>query len=380
MARTANKDTSAVLGAGAAAKKFTVALKKPPSIRSFVERQKALAVAAAERAAGAVLLKGKPQLARSLAPRVVLAAVRHTDSKTNVGEILSAVKLAGVTLTPAAISAALQTVKMPPHKIAKALSAMGVSAATIADAVSMLDGSSNPVKVAHAMALGGFAVSDIVSALGESGLANESNAMAIINAAGLKISEKQMKKSISSGVSKNPGHKVVDNVQKLATKTGLPSGAASTIAALKKAGLPVTPINVAKAIKKIGMSTSDSVKTLTALGVSRGVIGAAMKEAGFSSTAVLNSEHNIVSSSQINEAALAQIGRISATASDVIKSMLKKKIALTSGNLRNALKGEGVKGYKIEGIVSLVHPAKLISKMKTKAKRFASKMARVGKK
>jgi hypothetical protein len=374
-AKTADVFPGAVAGAGVAARKYAGALERPQSVHSFVERQKAQAVAAAEQAAAAVLQKGSAQLKKGLAPEVVLAAVRRTDAKTNVAEIISSVKANGVKLTPAAVSAALHSVKMPAHKIAKALSAMGVSLATICDSISMLSGSTNPASVARATARAGFAVPDIVSGLSEAGLANSKNMMNILTAAGLKISQKEMHKAISSGIGRNPGHKVVDAAQKVKTKTGMPSGAASTIAALKKAGLPVTPINVAKSLKKIGMSTADTVRTLTALTVAKDVIAAAMKQAGFTTSAVERSENKVTSSSQVNEAVFIQINGISQTASDVIRSMLKKKISLSKANLQNALKGEGVKVDKIEKIVALVHPSSRIAQLKAKAKELAKELA-----
>jgi len=365
-AQNADKNPQNVAGAGQIVKQLTGALRKGTgrsAVQQLVQRQKAKAVAAAEKAASTALGKRKGKSMKAVAHKVVLAAVRRENAVKNAAEIVNAVKAAGVALTPAAISAALNSAGMRFDKIAKALSNMGVSAAAICNSLSSIGSNANPAKIAKEMSRAGFSTGDIVSGLTEAGLASSRNMGSVMASAGLKISSKGIKQAIASQSGLNPGHKIITGADKLGTRTGLPKGAASTLSSMSRAGIPVTPLNVAKALKKIGMSTLHVMKTLTAVGVSPEVGAAAMKQSGFKAMAVDISMRKVRSSSAINTATLGLVKRISNAASDIIKSMVAKKITLTRDNLRNALKGEGVSAKKVEQVADLVAPKRAFKKV-----------------
>jgi hypothetical protein len=379
IAQNADKNPADVTRAGKVTRADTKALKATSkgAVQSFIQRQKARAVAAAEKAAAAVLAGGRKKQMKKVAHKVVLAAVRSEDAKTNAGEIFKAVKAAGVPLTPAAISAALHSAKMPIYKIARSLSKMGVSAASICNSLSRLGGNANAAKIAKQMSRAGFSARDIVSGLAEAGLASEKNLGRVMRSAGLNVSARGIKRAIASQSGLNPGHKIITNSDKIHTRTGLPKGAASTLASLHRAGIPVTPLNVAKALKKSGMNTLDVLKTLAAVGVKVKIGAAAMKQAGFHAAVVDGAARKISSSSKaINAATLNLVDRMSSSAADVIRSMIAKKIPLSRDNLRNALTGEGVKSWKVRKIVNLVAPRRYLARAKTAVKKMVKKVSK----
>jgi lambda repressor-like predicted transcriptional regulator len=224
------------------------------------------------------------------------AELRHPHSgiPSKAADIIAALRKAGVALTPENIAAALRKAGLSAADIATTFAAMNVPRSIAAEA----------------MKKAGIPSADIVAA---------------------------MKKSMAS-VALSGDHK--EYMQAL---RNVNPKAADIIEQMRKAGIALTPANIAAALKKAGLPAHDISSALLAMGVRPDVAQTAMVQSGFSPTQA----QSAVDHSKVSLGLSSSYHRLSQDAQDVIAGLRRGGVPLTPENIAAAMRKAGMSPTEI---------------------------------
>jgi lambda repressor-like predicted transcriptional regulator len=210
--------------------------------------------------------------------------------------IIDQMRRDGIPLTPANIAAALRRAGLPASELAHTLATMGIP----------------PHAIQSALRSAGVPASEIAAAM----------------------SDPAVKQAIAfhstGGITHHPN------------RPTMPTRAASVIEALKRAGVPLTPENIANAMRKAGLSAKEMAQALLSLGVNPQTIGDALKKAGVPASEVNAALRHPSIAHYIEKA-----GGMPAEAHDIIAALKKSGVPMTPENILAALRKSGMSTEKM---------------------------------
>jgi lambda repressor-like predicted transcriptional regulator len=283
--------------------------------------------------------------AAGMSPQEIASALSNSGLAPNIQSIQQALHAAGLKLSLSNIRKAIASnvaanpgpIPITPSELTKKNSGVPQRAADVIAALRQAGVALTPANIAAALKKAGLSAADIAKTFASMNVSPQIAAEAMRKAG---FSDKQIVRSMR----KSMATKVMSNSD--AAMRGLKAvspRAASIIEQMRKAGIPLTPANIAAALKKAGLSPNEISHALMSMGVRPDVCKTAMIQAGFGPTRV----NAAIASAQAKMGLNNAVSRLSAEAQDVIAGLRRGGVPLTPENIAAAFKKAGMSPAQI---------------------------------